>query len=110
MYLDRYVAQIGPGLLVLHGYGNVFERTLGAGETILVDPGAFFYKDSSVTMEVVSVNFKANFDGAVAPAARPATAPGEPGRGGRPGQPGGADRHRPNRPSKAGCSAGGSGA
>jgi uncharacterized protein (AIM24 family) len=68
MYLDRYVAQSGPGLLVLHGYGDVFERTLGEGETILVNPGAFFYKDSSVTMEVVSVNFKANFDGAVAQA------------------------------------------
>ena len=68
MYLDRYVAQSGPGLLVLHGYGDVFERTLGEGETVLVNPGAFFYKDSSVTMEVVSVNFKANFDGAVAQA------------------------------------------
>jgi uncharacterized protein (AIM24 family) len=65
MYLDRYVAQSGPGLLVLHGYGNVFERTLGAGESILVGPGAFLYKDSAVTMDVVSVDFKATFDGAV---------------------------------------------
>jgi uncharacterized protein (AIM24 family) len=65
MYLDRYVAQAGAGLLVLHGYGNVFQRALGAGETILIDPGAFLYKDSSVTIEVVSVNFKANFEGAV---------------------------------------------
>lgn len=68
MYLDRYVAQSGAGMMVLHGYGNVFERTLGEGESILVDPGAFFYKDSSVNMEVVSVNFKANFEGAVAQA------------------------------------------
>ena len=68
MYLDRYVAQSGAGLIVLHGYGNVFERNLGESETILVDPGAFFYKDSSVNLEVVSVNFKANFEGAVAPA------------------------------------------
>ena len=65
MYLDRYVAGSGAGLMVLHGYGNVFERTLGQGESILVDPGAFLYKDSSVTMEVVSVNFKASFEGAV---------------------------------------------
>jgi uncharacterized protein (AIM24 family) len=36
----------------LHGYGNVFERTLRAGESILVEPGAFLYKDSSVTMEI----------------------------------------------------------
>jgi uncharacterized protein (AIM24 family) len=69
MYVDRYVAQEGPGLLVLHGYGNVFQRTLGAGESILVGPGAFLYKDSTVTMEVVSIDFKANFDGAVAQAA-----------------------------------------
>jgi uncharacterized protein (AIM24 family) len=75
MYLDRYVAQAGAGLLVLHGYGNVFERALGAGESILIDPGAFLYKDSSVTMEVVSVNFKANFEGAVGQA-------GSPGDGG----------------------------
>ena len=92
MYLDRYVAQSGPGLLVLHGYGDVFERTLGEGETILVNPGAFFYKDSSVTMEVVSVNFKANFDGAVAQAGgrRPVTARGRR----RPGGAGGTARRR----------------
>ena len=65
MYLDRYVAGSGAGLMVLHGYGNVFERALGQGESILVDPGAFLYKDSSVTMEVISVNFKASFEGAV---------------------------------------------
>ena len=66
MYLDRYVAQSGAGLMVLHGYGNVFERALGQGESIQVDPGAFLYKDSTVTMDVVSVDFKANFEGAAA--------------------------------------------
>jgi uncharacterized protein (AIM24 family) len=65
MYLDRYVAEPAAGLLVLHGYGNVFDRALGAGESILVDPGAFLYKDSSVTMDTVSINFKADFEGAV---------------------------------------------
>jgi uncharacterized protein (AIM24 family) len=52
MYLDRFVAQGSPGVLVLHGYGNVFERALGEGETIQVEPGGFLYKDSSVTMDV----------------------------------------------------------
>ena len=70
MYLDRYVAQSAPGLLVLHGYGNVFERTLGEGETILVEPGGFLYKDSSVTMELAQVNFKG------AMTSPPADAPG----------------------------------
>ncbi len=52
MFMDRFVTTNTPGLLILHGYGNVFERTLRAGESILVEPGAFLYKDSSVTMEV----------------------------------------------------------
>jgi uncharacterized protein (AIM24 family) len=52
MYMDRFAATGGPGLLVLHGYGNVFERRLAAGESILVEPGAFLYKDPSVTMQV----------------------------------------------------------
>jgi uncharacterized protein (AIM24 family) len=78
MYLDRFVAQAAPGLIVLHGYGNVFQRTLAEGETILVEPGAFFYKDSSVTMESTAVNFKGDPGVAPAPAA---TAPdaGAPG-------------------------------
>jgi len=64
MYLDRFVAQSAPGLLVLHGYGNVFERTLGEGETILIDPGAFFYKDSKVAIEVTSINMKGRIEDA----------------------------------------------
>ena len=78
MYLDRYVAQSAPGLLVLHGYGNVFERTLGEGETILVEPGGFLYKDSSVAMEVITVNLKGNVGSAPPPeaAAPPAAAGG----------------------------------
>ncbi len=94
MYLDRYVAQAGAGLLVLHGYGNVFERALGAGESILIDPGAFLYKDSSVTMEVVSVNFKANFEGAVGQA-------GAPGDGGAQGSETGATQPAEQAPEPA---------
>jgi uncharacterized protein (AIM24 family) len=52
MFMDRFVTQNSPGLLILHGYGNVFERVLRPGETILVEPGAFLYKDSSVKMDV----------------------------------------------------------
>jgi uncharacterized protein (AIM24 family) len=52
MYMDRFVTGNQPGLLILHGYGNVFERRLAPGETIMVEPGAFLYKDSSVTMDV----------------------------------------------------------
>src|SRR5437773_10989995 len=52
MFMDRFVTTNAPGLLILHGYGNVFERTLKPGESILVEPGAFLYKDSTVTMDV----------------------------------------------------------
>ncbi len=51
MFLDRFVTKGETGLLLLHGCGNVFQRTLAAGETILVEPGAFLYKDSTVNLE-----------------------------------------------------------
>jgi len=63
MYMDRFVTTQVPGLLVLHGYGNVFERQLGAGETILLEPGAFLYKDSSVTMDVDQMKLKTGMIG-----------------------------------------------
>jgi uncharacterized protein (AIM24 family) len=52
MYMDRFVTSDQPGLLILHGYGNVFERRLAPGESIMVEPGAFLYKDASVRMDV----------------------------------------------------------
>jgi uncharacterized protein (AIM24 family) len=52
MYMDRLITREGPGLLLLHGYGNVFERILQPGECILIEPGAFLYKDAAVTMNV----------------------------------------------------------
>jgi uncharacterized protein (AIM24 family) len=55
MFMDRFVTTNVPGLLLLHGYGNVFERILKAGESILIEPGAFLYKDASVTMDIQSV-------------------------------------------------------
>jgi len=52
MFMDRFVTTNTPGLLILHGYGNVLERTLKPNESILVEPGAFLYKDSTVVMNV----------------------------------------------------------
>jgi uncharacterized protein (AIM24 family) len=54
MYLERFVASGSPGLVLLHGYGNVLERTLGAGETIEIEPGGFLYKEASVSFELSS--------------------------------------------------------
>lgn len=50
MYLDRFSSTNTPGLLLLHGRGNVFVRDLAPGQTICVHPGAFVWKDSSVSM------------------------------------------------------------
>ncbi len=58
MYMDRFVTSREPGLLLLHGYGNVFQKTLAPGEKILIEPGGFLYKDSSVTMNTVQQNLR----------------------------------------------------
>jgi len=58
MFMDRFVTAGEPGILLLHGYGNVFERVLGDGEKILVEPGGFLYKDSSVQMNVKQQDVK----------------------------------------------------
>ncbi len=50
--MDRFVTTSAPGMLILHGYGNVFQRTLKPGESILLEPGGFLYKDSSVQMDI----------------------------------------------------------
>jgi uncharacterized protein (AIM24 family) len=54
MYMDRYVAASAPGLLLLHGYGNVMDKTLAAGEAVEVEPGGFLYKASSVSIDVAT--------------------------------------------------------
>src|SRR5208337_2436171 len=41
MFMDRFVAQSAPGLLILHGYGNVLERRRAAGESVILEPGGF---------------------------------------------------------------------
>jgi uncharacterized protein (AIM24 family) len=56
MYFDNFTATTAPGVLVLHGYGNVFERRLAEGESIQLEPGGFLYKDSTVGLEVMKVD------------------------------------------------------
>ena len=55
LFVDRFVARAREGVLLIHGYGNVFEKTLAAGEMLDVEPGGWLWKDSSVRMETVSV-------------------------------------------------------
>ena len=55
LFVDRFIAKAGEGVVLLHGYGNVFEKTLQPGEMLDVEPGAWLWKDSSVRMDTVSV-------------------------------------------------------
>jgi uncharacterized protein (AIM24 family) len=52
MFMDRFSAPSGPGLLVIHASGNVFVRTLQPGQHILIKPTALLFKDPSVQMKL----------------------------------------------------------
>lgn len=50
-FIDHFTAQNADGIVWVHGYGNVFEVMLGAGEQIDVEPGGWVYKDRAVQMD-----------------------------------------------------------
>lgn len=56
LFIDRFTAMGGEGMLLLHGYGNVFEKMLAPGEALDVEPGAWLWKDPSVQMSVTTVS------------------------------------------------------
>jgi uncharacterized protein (AIM24 family) len=62
-FLDKFTSKSGPGIVWLHGYGNVFEVTLGQGEYIDVEPGGFLYKDESVKLESRPMSLKTGLFG-----------------------------------------------
>jgi uncharacterized protein (AIM24 family) len=53
-FMDTFSAGRHPGLLLLHGAGNIFIRHLAPHQTILVKPSAFLFKDSTVDLRVTS--------------------------------------------------------
>ena len=55
LFVDQFTARGGEGLLLLHGYGNVFEKMLAPGEALDVEPGAWLWKDPSVQMTTTTV-------------------------------------------------------
>ncbi len=79
MFMDRFIASGTQGLLLLHGYGNVFERTLRPGESIQVEPGAFLYKDASVTMDVEPIKLTSGLFGGTSMNLARMTGPGRVG-------------------------------
>lgn len=52
-FIDKFKGHTGEGVVWLHGYGNVFEKVLVAGEQIDVEPGGWLYKDPQVKMDTV---------------------------------------------------------
>ena len=64
-FIDKFKGTHGPGILWLHGYGNVFEKVLAAGEMIEVEPGGWLYKDGSVRMETNIQNLSTGFFGSM---------------------------------------------
>jgi len=55
LFIDQFTAANGEGLVLLHGYGNVFEKTLAPGQALDVEPGAWLWKDPSVQMTTTTV-------------------------------------------------------
>jgi uncharacterized protein (AIM24 family) len=56
-FIDTFTCLRSDGIVWLHGYGNVFEMTLGPNEQIDVEPGAWIYKDRSVQMQTIFQKF-----------------------------------------------------
>ncbi len=49
-FIDRFQSTQFEGVVWLHGYGNVFEKSLDHGEMIDVESGGWIYRDESVGM------------------------------------------------------------
>jgi uncharacterized protein (AIM24 family) len=51
-FMDRFTAHRQPGLVLIHGAGNVFTRRLGEHESLLIHPQALLFRDSTVSMHL----------------------------------------------------------
>ncbi len=63
-FIDRFRAE-REGILWLHGYGNVFEKTLEVGEVIDVEPGGWLYKEATVDMRTMVTNLSTGIFGSM---------------------------------------------
>ena len=63
IFIDTFHCADSPGVVWLHGYGNVFEVDLGPGEMIDVEPGGWIYKDTSVQMQTIFQKLSASLFG-----------------------------------------------
>ncbi len=61
LWVDHFMAGDHEGVVWIHGYGNLFEKVLDAGETIDIEPGGWVYRDHSVQMTQEVYGFKTGF-------------------------------------------------
>jgi uncharacterized protein (AIM24 family) len=78
-FIDRFHAGAEPGVVWLHGHGNVFEKTLAVGESLDVEPGGWLYKDPSVTLQTNYQGMTAGFLGGTSLTCNRFTGPGRLG-------------------------------
>ena len=57
-FVDHFFAGDHEGVVWIHGYGNLFEKVLEAGETIDIEPGGWVYRDHTVQMTQELYGFK----------------------------------------------------
>jgi uncharacterized protein (AIM24 family) len=57
-FVDEFLATGHEGIVWIHGYGNLFEKQLEAGETIDIEPGGWVYRDHTVQMQQEVYGFK----------------------------------------------------
>ena len=62
-WVDHFYAADHEGVVWIHGYGNVFEKQLEAGETIDIEPGGWLYRDHTVEMSQQVYGFKTGLMG-----------------------------------------------
>ncbi len=55
LFVDQFTGMQGEGVVLLHAYGNHFEKYLAPGETLDVEPGGWLWKDASVQMTTTSI-------------------------------------------------------
>jgi uncharacterized protein (AIM24 family) len=51
-FVDRFSAQGGPGLMLLHSPGNTFVRDLAPGQSVLLQPTSLLYWDATVHLNI----------------------------------------------------------
>jgi uncharacterized protein (AIM24 family) len=76
LIIDHFFCRHGEGALWLHGFGNVFEVNLGAGEQIDIEPGGWIYKDRTVHLDTNFTSLTTGMLGGVSVTLNRFTGPG----------------------------------